>query len=439
MAYVAVKGGEAAIQNAELLLQAKRRGDRQVPEMSLDQIKQQLALAVNRVMCEGSLYDEDLAALAIKQAWGDLVEAIFLVRAYRTTLPRLYYTEPLDTSTMHLQRRISSIFKDIPGGQQLGPTFDYVHRLLDFKLAAEDNEYQAPRRDAPATASPRILDLLGDESLIQPESDNCEQAGDDSRSFSVTAQSGVPVDITRHPLKLPTSRSGRLQSLARADEGFLLSMAYSTQRGYGNNHPFAGEIRMGEVEVVICPEELGFEVAIADITITEVQMVNQFKGNKESPPQFTRGYGLTFGYNERKALSMALVDRALRAEELGEPQQGPAQDEEFVLMHADNVEAQGFVQHLKLPHYIDFQAELNLLRKMRQSNQSNPAPSTLVSTAEQRSQISTTDLSDSEPMPTSNQHSDHNPDPRESSCEPTPDSMTQARFSSQDPMAEMSS
>jgi alpha-D-ribose 1-methylphosphonate 5-triphosphate synthase subunit PhnI len=36
------------------------------------------------------------------------------------------------------------------------------------------------------------------------------------------------------------------------------------------------------------------------------------------------------------------------------------------MYHSDNVEAQGFVQHLKLPHYIDFQAELSLVRKMRQ-------------------------------------------------------------------------
>ena len=43
----------------------------------------------------------------------------------------------------------------------------------------------------------------------------------------------------------------------------------------------------------------------------------------------------------------------------------PAQDEEFVLSHADNVEASGFVQHLKLPHYVDFQAELELVRKLR--------------------------------------------------------------------------
>ena len=355
MAYVAVKGGEKAIQNAEALLQAMRRGDKDIPELSLEQIKQQLALAVNRVMAEGSLYDEDLAALAIKQSWGDLVEAIFLLRAYRTTLPRLYYSKPLNTQKMLVQRRISSIFKDVPGGQKLGATYDYIHRLLDFKLAAEDNEYSAPEKPSGTNGSLSItsaIATLNQDELIQSE--------------DITEPNKEPFDITRQSLNTPTDRDARLQNLARADEGFLLGLAYSTQRGYGKNHPFAGEIRVGEVEVIIEPEELGFEIAIADIQVTEVQMVNQFKGSKELPPQFTRGYGLTFGYNERKAMSMALVDRALRAKEFGESIEGVAQDEEFVLYHSDNVEAQGFVQHLKLPHYIDFQAELNLVRQMRQ-------------------------------------------------------------------------
>ena len=102
----------------------------------------------------------------------------------------------------------------------------------------------------------------------------------------------------------------RLQALARGDEGFLLGLGYSTQRGYGGSHPFAGEIRMGEVAVEIEPAELGFAIDIGDLVLTECQMVNQFKGSKTVPPQFTRGYGLVFGFGERKAMAMALVDRA---------------------------------------------------------------------------------------------------------------------------------
>ncbi len=385
MPYVAVKGGEQAIQNAEALLQSRRRGDPTIPELTLDQIEQQLSLAVERVMCEGSLYDRELAALAIKQSWGDLVEAIFLLRAYRTTLPRFYYSQPLDTSKMQIQRRISAIFKDVPGGQRLGTTFDYIHRLLDFKLIAEGQVPTAPEAEAITEPVPRVIDTLDREGLMQAEEEFLT-----SQSPVPSPQSPQPFDLTRQPLTFPAERDARLQNLARADEGFLLSLAYSTQRGYGRNHPFAGEIRMGEVEVVICPEELGFEIAIADITVTEVQMVNQFKGSKELPAQFTRGYGLTFGYNERKAMSMALVDRAMRAEELGETIQGPAQNVEFVLSHSDNVEAQGFVQHLKLPHYIDFQAELNLVRKIREQQLNNQ--SSLTVAAQESQPLENSDL-----------------------------------------------
>src|SRR6478752_4027366 len=103
--YVAVKGGERAIENAHRLLAHERRGDRAVPEVSLAQIAGQLGLAVDRVMTEGSLYDRELAALAIKQARGDMIEATFLVRAYRTTLPRFGASVPVDTARMEVRRR----------------------------------------------------------------------------------------------------------------------------------------------------------------------------------------------------------------------------------------------------------------------------------------------------------------------------------------------
>ena len=235
--YVAVKGGEQAIDNAHRLLAKKRRGDTAITELGVEQIRQQLPLAVARVMSEGSLYDEELAALAIKQAAGDLVEAIFLLRAYRTTLPRFSPSVPIDTAQMVLSRRLSATFKDVPGGQLLGPTFDYTHRLLDFALLA-DGEYPGPQTtETTLEPCPRVLGLLAKEGLIKNESDD----------------TGSVADITRDPLEYPASRAQRLQALARGDEGFLLALGYSTQRGYGRNHPFAGEIRIGDVEVWIDP------------------------------------------------------------------------------------------------------------------------------------------------------------------------------------------
>ncbi|WP_444464791.1 carbon-phosphorus lyase complex subunit PhnI [Rhodobacter capsulatus] len=348
--YVATKGGERAIDAAHAWLAEERRGNPAVPELSVAQIAEQMTLAVNRVMAEGSLYDRDLAALAIKQARGDLIEAVFLLRAYRTTLPRFGASLPVDTAAMQISRRISATFKDVPGGQLLGPTFDYTHRLLDFALMAEGAVPEAARAPAPDEACPHVLGLLDRDGLMEP----------------VTTGPETPPDLTREPLELPAARALRLQALARADEGFTLGLAYSTQRGYGRTHAFVGELRIGLCAVEMEIPELGFTIEIGEVELTECETVNQFTGSRTEPTQFTRGYGLVFGQSERKAISMSLVDRALRWEELGEDATGaPAQDAEFVLSHCDNIQATGFLEHIKLPHYVDFQSELELIRRLR--------------------------------------------------------------------------
>lgn len=368
MAYVAVKGGEAAIEAAHAWLAEQRRGETATPGVTVSQIERQLGRAVDRVMGEGSLYDRELAALAIKQSQGDLIEAIFLLRAYRNTLPRFGYTDPIDTNAMMAIRRISAIFKDLPGGQRLGPTYDYTHRLLDFALLEDAPPTPALQAEDPAITIPRAIDILGAEGLIEPDG---AVTGDMPETASVIE----PEDLTRNPLDFPASRDLRLQALARGDEGFLLSMGYSTQRGYGGTHPFVGEIRVGTVGMEFVPPELGFAVDIGDIVLTECQMVNQFAGSKTLPAQFTRGYGLVFGQSERKSISMALVDRAMRTGELGEDITAPAQNVEFVLSHCDSVEATGFVEHLKLPHYVDFQSELEMIRQLRREAETQTEPS----------------------------------------------------------------
>ena len=368
--YVAVKGGEAAILATHDLIAEERRGDPSIPELSVAQIREQMALSVARVMNEGSLYDRDLGALALKQAQGDVIEAAFLMRAYRTTLPRFGSSVPLDTAAMAIRRRISATYKDLPGGQVLGPTYDYTHRLFDFALMADlGSEPEAQVAVSPLdNTMPRVPDILGDEGLMEAESPPAE----DPRPF----------DLTRDPIEFPADRDVRLQTMARGDEGFLLGLAYSVQRGFGGNHPFAGEIRLGEVSVEFIPEELGFAIDLGDVTLTECQMVNQFQGGKDIPPQFTRGYGLAFGHSERKAMSMAIIDRSLKARSFGEAAEYPAQQEEFVLYHCDNVEAAGFVEHLKLPHYVDFQGELELLRKIRREQEERAAQAAQLEAAE---------------------------------------------------------
>lgn len=268
--YVAVKGGEKAIKAAHHLQAQKRRGDTSINELSVAQIREQLSGSVDRVINEGGIYDKDLAALAIKQAAGDLVEAIFLLRAYRTTLSRVIVCQPIDTTQMRIERRISAAYKDIPGGQVLGSTYDYTHRLLDFSLLAEGETSQAQQdeihcsQEQAPEAAPQVLSILEHADLMVTEVDSQK----------------IPEDITMQPVNYPSDRSARLQNLVRGDEGFLLSLSYSTQRGYGRNHPFAGEIRSGEVTLSVCPEELGFNIEIGDIELTECQMINGFVGNK---------------------------------------------------------------------------------------------------------------------------------------------------------------
>ena len=349
--YVAVKGGEAAISNAHRLLADRRRGDRSVPSLTLAQIAEQLALACDRVMAEGSVYDRELAALAIKQARGDLIEAIFLLRAYRTTLPRFGYSVPIDTAAMQVERRVSATYKDLPGGQMLGPTFDYTHRLLDPSLG-RDGDVDAPEvREGDDAKVMRVSDILAQEGLIEDDGDvPGEEIG----------------DITRTPMEFPMERDTRLQALARRRRGLpagarlfdaarLCPLASLCRRD--SHRRGRGEAR--RAGTWLCPSR-----SVAS-QVTECQMVTQFAGSAKVPPQFTRGYGLVFGQSERKAMAMALCDRALRASELGEDIVAPAQDQEFVISHSDNVQATGFVEHLKLPHYVDFQAELDLVRRMR--------------------------------------------------------------------------
>ena len=224
---------------------------------------------------------------------------------------------------------------------------------LDFALLAEGGDLPPPAVAMPPLpdAVPQVVGLLDGEGLMQ-----AEPADDPAAAVA---------DLTRDPLLFPVDRDAWLQSLARGDEGFLLALGYSTQRGFGGSHPFVGELRLGEVAVELVPEELGFAVTLGTITATECQMVNQYAGSSVEPAQFTRGYGLVFGRAERKAMSMALVDRALREAQGSVEATAPAQDQEFVLYHADNVQASGFVEHLKLPHYVDFQGELETIRRLR--------------------------------------------------------------------------
>ncbi|MCL1829486.1 MAG: carbon-phosphorus lyase complex subunit PhnI [Oscillospiraceae bacterium] len=352
MAYVAVSGGREAIEESIRLLDYYKSGTDK--DVEVEAVENKLSLLVDRVMSEAGLYSKTYAALALKQCEGSIEEAVFLLRAYRSTLTRNYYTNIADTENMRIVRRISAAFKDIIGGQMLGATYDYTHRLINFDTDAEDpaklrqtvRDMLIAQPPEEIVSRPRVSDGLKKEGLI----DSCDP--DDRRPF----------DVTSNMLEFPADRSARLQTLARADTGFISGLAYSALRGFGQLHPTVGELRCGYAELYVpYMQDDNESIYIGEILITEVECFNS--ADDKDRLKLASGYGAVFGRNETKAISIAVIDREL---ENGGPY--PAQNEEFVLMHGDSLEMNGFISHLKLPHYVTFQSKLDAVRKTRRAD-----------------------------------------------------------------------
>lgn len=375
MAYVAVKGGSQAVLNAEQLVEYYRLKGQSEP-IRTRQIQDQMRLAVDRAMSEGALYAPELAALALKQAEGDSLEASFLLRAYRSTVPRLDYSLPIEGVRMRPIRRISATFKDIPGGQILGPTRDYQLRLLNTLLTEESS---TSTRELLREIEERLLKQTEGTELtpIFPkviESMRAQGILVDIPPQEQAEAETEPYDITRRALVFPVPRSARLQSLAQADVGSLLAFAYSSVRGYGDAHPTLGEVRVGYLPIQVAHPLTGEAVDIGEIFATECEVVSKAFTDDEKKgldvvergvPKFGLGYGFSFGQNEVKAMSMSMLDRVMSAAKEGSAHgaSGPASNEEFVLLHSDGIEASGFTAHFKLPHYVTFQANISVLER----------------------------------------------------------------------------
>lgn len=364
MGYVAVKGGQDAIENATKLVEYFRWKGRTKP-IEVDQARTQMRLAVDRAMGEGSLYAPEHAALALLQVEGDSFEAAFHLRAYRATLERRYFSEVLNTREMWVHRRISSTFREIPGGQILGPTRDYSFRLLNpallnASLGSIEKFIQGLRDEIDPcklhamTTYKKVIDIFLKEGLMTRQG----RADEDRRLF----------DVTREAIKFPVPRSAVLQMLARAETGALMCMAYSTMRGFGESHGTVGELRVGEVPVRIV-DKRGRKRYAGKIKVTETEMVGGSRRRQPDAGRATRqrdgaalsvGYGLCFGQNETKGICMGMVESALRSPNA----ENPANNQEFVLYHTEVIEAYGFTNHLKLPHYVTFQAGLESARRI---------------------------------------------------------------------------
>ena len=361
MGYVAVKGGQDAIENAAELVEFYRWRERPQP-VETGQFRPQFRLLIDKVMGEGSLYAPEHAALALQQVEGDVFEAAFILRAYRATLQRRYYSEILNTREMFVQRRISSAFREIPGGQILGPTRDYTQRLLNPALLQAGlgsiEEFLKgfkgrlnPERLQGVTTFGKVIDLLMAEGIM--------------RSDMYPNEDRRVVDVTREAIKFPAPRSARLQMLARAETGGLMCLGYSSMRGYGEAHGTVGELRVGEVPIRLT-DQRGRRRYAGKIKVTEAEMIGRARVKKKGAvPFLSVGYGLCFGQNETKVICMGMLDSALR----NPNNQNPANNQEFVLYHTECIEAYGFTNHLKLPHYVTFQSGLDNLRQVFQKKE----------------------------------------------------------------------
>ncbi len=343
MAYVATRGGARAIDQAERLYRAELG---QIDATRVDAVRRALPMLIDRVMGEASLYEPDLAALALAQAGGDLYEAVLLLRAWRTTQPRLAIAEPVRQEQLFTHRRISAAFKDIPGGQILGPTLDYAHRLLATDVLQGRPFTPAPVTPA-ATAAPAYQPSLAAWQKAQG------LVADPLRAD--VAPDAIP-DLTREPLLFPAKRAHTLQSLARADTGGMLTLGYAAMRGYGNAHPTVNELRLAEAEVrVTHPRGTVFSAGRVKVSQAEVT-------SKGKSGQLSLGFCATLGWNEVKVISGATLDLNAAAAPNGSPV-----EEEFFLYHTEPVEASGFCIHFKLPHYVTFQSSLDALRGAKAS------------------------------------------------------------------------
>ena len=365
MGYVAIKGGGQAISGAEKLLEfiRTRQGESGEP-LDLDTIENQLYFLHSRIISEGGLFHPKLASLAIKQSLGDTLEAAFALRAYRSTKPRLVESPVIDTSNMRVIRRISASFKDIPGGQMLGASTDYALRLMRTELLDESPEtfkavaskwLDENRHDEIPDTFPKVLDALREEGLLPPVDE--------------AAAEKTPFDITREPLIFPVPRSAALSTMARAETGSILAIAYSNMRGYGDIHPTVAELRVGYLPVMLPHPITGEPIEVGEILMTECEVVAMYEDDEEGgKPTFSLGYGACFGHNEVKAISMSVLDRALQSGIKNGPT-NPSEDPEFVLLHIDGIDSMGFCTHYKMPHYVTFQSDMDRLRNTQDKHQ----------------------------------------------------------------------
>jgi alpha-D-ribose 1-methylphosphonate 5-triphosphate synthase subunit PhnI len=358
MGYSGARGGLEAILAAERLVR-EARDDAPAPWASTEQITARFRLAVDRVQGEAGLYHEPTAADAFRQAEGDTLEASHLVRAHRSTLPRLAVSEPVNPDEMVVLRRIVPAHRTPDGPQLLGRTTDYTGRMLEREPAGRT----APSSDGSVRTDRSSNGTAPARSTEQrhPARFSAFLRSQDLLVEHPPASDAPPFDVTRRPARPPAPRSAVLASMARAETGALVGLWYRSILGPdGDIHEVTlGEVRHGHLPLRVRHPHTGNPVQIGRFRATETEAIEDLDGADEDRTRFDVGYGLCFGHNERKAIAMANLDIACRR--FGRT--GPL--EQLLLLTTDGLDSAGFLEHLKLPHYVTFRSMVERKQAMR--------------------------------------------------------------------------
>lgn len=351
MSYVAIKGGTEAIRASKQFFKESLKTAEAIDD---EVFIKGMVFSCDRVMGEGALYTEKLSAEAIRRSGGDLLEAAFYVRAHRSTCQRIGQIDPVDTSKMRILRRISAAFKDIKGGQILGPSCDYVIRLFtSFKEEAwKQTQSEPDSKDMYLESA--LGPLRQEDKVIILENSEME-----------------PFDVTRTFPLPPYPRSALMQVMSRGETGALLAFAYTTMRGYGDVHPTIGDLRLGTTPFSFEHPFTGKKAKVGEMRYTACETVGSFnRDKKDGKLRLSVGYGFCFGFNETKAISMSILDLAIHHQGHSVGGMDIAANPEVIIHHVDAVESMGFSNHFKLPHYVTFQADLHVFEAAKDNDDS---------------------------------------------------------------------
>lgn len=344
MGYVAIKGGEEAIKNSLAFYD-----DFIKEQIKTKEIENSLRFAVDKVMSEGSLYSKSLAATAIKRSGGDLLNAAFFLRAHRSSCARAGIAKTINTDAMRLIRRISAAFKDIKGGQILGPSNDYQVKLILKRVRDKTLWKDFEMHDIFASSA---LKPLRDRNLVK-----------------VLQKDENVADITRVFPTPPYPRSAMMQIMSRGESGSMLGFAYTSMRGYGDVHPTIGDLRLGRADVIFQHPFTHNDTKIAEIELSACETVATFEKQENGETKLTTGFGCCFGFNETKVISMSILDAALYNPSYTLGSGGIASNFEIIANHIDGIESMGFTNHYKLPHYVTFQTDLQVFHQAKSFNE----------------------------------------------------------------------